>query len=177
MSISFADEMRHRLPRILTNLVAMLAVIFLLYLIMPVAYVTSYVIPGVGLVGGVLVGVGALVICLIIEARIYRDLRGLSDAFASYAVVRRKGLTRSRRERLRGALANIGKIISFLILLALISPVLIVIPGFGVVVVILPIVGVLIVLLYGWKSWGIAKEELEKIFKAFAESLVKAFEG
>jgi hypothetical protein len=54
---------------------------------------------------------------------------------------------------------------------------LIVIPGVGVVVVMLPIVGVLIMLLYGWKSWRIAKEELEKIFKAFAESLAKAFEG
>jgi multisubunit Na+/H+ antiporter MnhB subunit len=114
MSISFADEIRNRLPRILTNLVAMLAVIFLLYLIMPVAYVTAYVIPGVGLVGGVLVGIGALIISLIIETRIYRDMQSLSDAFATYAVARRKGLTPSRRERLRSALTDIGKSFSSL---------------------------------------------------------------
>jgi len=177
MAMSFADEIRDRLPRILTNLVAMLAVIFLLYLIMPVAYVTAYVIPGVGLVGGLLVGVGALIISFIIGTRIYRDMQGLSDAFATYAVARRKGLTPSRRERLRSALADIGKVISFLILLALISPVLVVIPGVGVVVVILPIIAVLIVVLYGWKSGEIVKEELEKIFKTLAESLAKALEG
>ncbi len=177
MAMSFADEIRRRLPRILTNLVAMLAVIFLLYLVMPIAYVTSYVIPGVGLVGGMLVGVGALIISLIIEARIYRDMQGLSNAFATYAVARRRRLTPSRRERLRSALADIGKIISLLILLALISPVLVVIPGVGVVAVMLPIVGVLIVVLYGWKSWEIAGAELERILKIFAESLAKAFEG
>lgn len=176
MPKSFADEIRDRLPRILTNLATMLAVILFLYLIMPIAYVTSYVIPGVGLTGGVLVGVGALIISFIIVARIYRDLQGLSNSFASYAVARRKGLTPYRKERLRSSLADIGKTVSLLILLALISPVLIIIPGIGVVVVTLPIISILIVALYGWKSWEIAKEELERIFKAFAKGLAKAFE-
>jgi hypothetical protein len=46
----------------------------------------------------------------------------------------------------------------------------------GVVTVVLPIIGILIVVLYGWRSWEIAKEELEKVFKAFADSLAKSFE-
>jgi hypothetical protein len=33
----------------------------------------------------------------------------------------------------------------------------------------------LIVVLYGWRSWEIAKE-LGKVFKVFAHSLVKSFE-
>lgn len=172
----FADEIRDRVPRILTDIATMLAIIFILYLIMPVAYVTSYVIPGVGLAGGVLVGIGALIISLIVEARLYRDLQGLSNAFASYIVERRKGLTRKRKEEVESSFADLGKAISLLILLALISPVLVIIPGIGVVVVALPIIGILIVVVYGWASWGVIKEELEKIFKAFAESLAKTFE-
>jgi hypothetical protein len=176
MPNTFADEIRERLPRILTNLATILALIFVLYLIMPVAYVTSYVLPGVGVAGGVLVGVAALILALIIELRIYRDLQGLTDAFASYAVARRKRLTAKRREQLRSSLADMGNVVSLLIVIALIAPVLVIIPGIGVVVVVLPIVGILIVVLYGWRSWEIAKEELEKVFKAFADSLAKSFE-
>jgi len=176
MRKSFADEIRDRLPRTLTNIVLMLAVIVVLYLIMPVAYVTSYVIPGVGLAGGLLIGIGGLIISLIIEARIYRDLQGLSNAFASYAVAKRKRLTAPAKERLRSSLADIGKAVSLLILLALIAPVLIIIPGIGVIAVVLPIVGILVLALYGWRSWEAVEEELEKIFKAFANSLGKSFE-
>jgi hypothetical protein len=176
MPKSFADEIRDRLPRVLTNLVMMLAVIVVLYLIMPVAYVTSYVIPGVGLAGGLLIGIGALIISSIIEVRIYRDLEGLSNAFASYAVAKRKRLTAPAKERLRSSLADIGKAVSLLILLALIAPVLIIIPGIGVIAVILPIVGILVLALYGWKSWEAVEEELQKIFKAFANSVAKSFE-
>ena len=176
MPKSFADEIRDRLPRTLTNIVLMLAVIVVLYLIMPVAYVTSYVIPGVGLAGGLLIGIGGLIISLIIEARIYRDLQGLSNAFASYAVAKRKRLTAPAKERLRSSLADIGKAVSLLILLALIAPVLIIIPGIGVIAVVLPIVGILVLALYGWRSWPAVEEELEKIFKAFANSLGKSFE-
>jgi len=176
MPRSFADEIRDRLPRVLTDLVTMLAVILVLYLIMPGAYVTSYVIPGVGLAGGLVVGIGALIISLIIEARIYRDLQGLSNAFASYAVGKRKRLTAPAKERLRRTLADIGKAASLLILLALIAPVLIIIPGIGIIAVLLPIVGVLVVALYGWKSWETVEAELRKIFKAFADSLAKSFE-
>jgi hypothetical protein len=176
MPKSFADEIRDRLPRVLTDLATMLAVILVLYLIMPVAYVTSYVIPGVGLAGGLLIGIGALVISLIIEARIYRDLQGLSNAFASYAVAKRKRLTAPAKERLRSSLADIGKAVSLLILLAFVAPVLTIIPGIGVMAIVLPIVAVLVVALYGWKSWETVKGELEKIFKAFADSLAKSFE-
>ena len=173
---TFADEIRVRLPRILTSLATMLALIFVLYVIMPVAYVTSYVLPGVGVAGGVMVGVVALILALIIELRIYGDILGLTGAFASYAVARRKRLSARRKEELRSSLADIGKVVSLLILIALIAPVLVIIPGIGVVVVVLPIVGILIVVLYGWKSWETAKEELEKVFKAFADSLAKSFE-
>lgn len=55
-----------------------------------------------------------------------------------------------------------GKVVSLLILIALIAPVLVIIPDMGVVAVILPIIGILIVVLYGWRSWEITKEELEK---------------
>jgi hypothetical protein len=154
----------------------MLALIFVLYLIMPVAYVTSYVLPGVGVAGGVLVGVAALILALIIALRIYHDLQGLTGAFAGYAVARRKRLTARRREELRNSLADMGKVVSLLILIALIAPVLVIIPGIGVVAVVLPIIGILIVVLYGWRSWEIAKEELEKVFKAFADSIAKSFE-
>ena len=176
MPKTFADEIRERLPRILTSLATMLALIFVLYLIMPVAYVTSYVLPGVGVAGGVLIGVAALIFALIIALRIYRDLQGLTDAFAGYAVTRKKRLTAKRREQLRSSLADMGKVVSLLILIALIAPVLIIIPGIGVVVVVLPIIGILIVVLYGWRSWEIAKEELEKVFKAFADGIAKSFE-
>jgi hypothetical protein len=176
MPKSFADEIRDRLPRLLTDLVTMLAIILVLYMIMPIAYVTSYVIPGVGLAGGLLVGIGALIISAIIEARVYRDLQALSNAFANYAVAKRKRLTASAKERLRGSLADIGKAVSLLILVALIAPVLIIIPGIGIIAVMLPIVGILVVVLYGWKSWETIKGELEKIFKAFADSLAKSFE-
>jgi len=176
MPKTFADEIRERLPRILTNLATMLALIFVLYLIMPVAYVTSYVLPGVGVAGGVLVGVAALIFALIIESRIYGDLQGLTGALASYAVARRKRLAATRKEELRSSLADMGKVVSLLILIALIAPVLVIIPGIGVVVVVLPIMGMLIVVLYGWRSWEIAKEELEKVFKAFADGIAKSFE-
>lgn len=69
-----------------------------------------------------------------------------------------------------------GKVVSLLILIALIAPVLVIIPGIGVVVVVLPIISILVVVLYGWRSWEIAKGELEKVFKAFADSLAKSFE-
>jgi len=173
---TFADEIRERLPRLLTNVAGMLALIFVLYLIMPVAYVTSYVLPGAGVAGGVLVGVAALILAVIIELRIYADLRGLTGAFADFAVAKRKRLAARRREELRDSFADMGKLISLLILMALIAPVLVIIPGVGIVVVILPIVGIMMVMLYGWKSWETAKEELERIFKAFADSMAKSFE-
>jgi len=176
MPKSLADEIRDRLPRILTDLVTMLAVIFVLYLIMPIAYVTSYVIPGVGLAGGLVIGVGALIISLIIESRIYRDLEGLSNAFANHAVSKRRRLTAQAKERLRNSLADIAKAVSILILLALIAPVLIIIPGIGVIALALPIIGILVVAFYGLRSWETVKKELEKMFKAFADSLAKSFE-
>jgi cobalamin synthase len=176
MPKTFADEIRVRLPRILTNLATMLALIFVLYLIMPVTYVTSYVLPGIGVAGGAIVGAAALILAFIIESRIYGDLQGLTGAFASYAVARRKRLAAKRKEELRSSLADMGKVVSLLILIALIAPVLVIIPGIGIVAVMLPIIGILIVVLYGWKSWEITKEELEKVFKAFADSLAKSFE-
>jgi cobalamin synthase len=176
MPKTFADEIRERLPRILTNIVTMLALIFVLYLVMPVAYVTSYVLPGVGVAGGVMVGAAALIFALIVESRIYGDLQGLTGAFASYAVARRKRLAAKRKEELRSSLADMGKVVSLLILIALITPVLVIIPGIGVVAVVLPIIGILIVVLYGWKSWEIVEEELEKVFKGFADGIAKSFE-
>ncbi len=176
MPRSFADEIRVRLPHIFTDLATMLALIFVLYLIMPVTYVTSYVLPGVGVAGGVMVGAAALILALIIESRIYSDLQSLTGAFASYAVARRKRLTGKRKEEFRSSLADMGKAVSLLILIALIAPVMVIIPGIGVVAAILPIMGMLIVVLYGWRSWEIAKEELEKVFEAFAGSLAKSFE-
>ena len=59
MPKTFANEIRERLPRIMTDLATMLALIFVLYLIMPVTYVTSHVLPGVGVAGGVMVGAAA----------------------------------------------------------------------------------------------------------------------
>lgn len=44
------------------------------------------------------------------------------------------------------------------------------------VVVVLPIIFILIVVLYGWRSWEVAKKELEKVFKAFADGIAKSFE-
>ena len=176
MPKTFAHEIRDRLPRILTNSAALLALIFVLYLIMPIAYATSYVLPGVGVAGGVLIGVGALILAVIIESRIYVDLQGLTGAFASYAVERRKRLSAARRKELETALAELGKVVSLLVLLALISPVIAIIPGVGVVVVVLPIIGILVLALYGWRSWEVVKEELEKVFKAFADSVAKSFE-
>jgi small-conductance mechanosensitive channel len=173
---TFANEIRLRLPRILTSLATMLALIFVLYLIMPVTYVTSYVLPGAGIAGGVIVGVAALILALIIELRIYGDLEALTAAFASYAVAHRKRLAARRREELRSSLADMGKVVSLLILIALIAPVLVIIPGIGVAVVVLPIIGILVAVLYGWRSWEITKDELEKIFKNFADSLAKSFE-
>jgi hypothetical protein len=90
MAKSFADEIRGRLPRILTDLVTILMVIFILYLILPISYVTGYVIPGLGLIGGILVGVGGLILTLLLEARMYRDMMGLVNSFATYATARRK---------------------------------------------------------------------------------------
>jgi len=176
MPNAFADEIRERLPRVLTNIVTMLALIFILYLIMPVAYVTSYVLPGVGVAGGVLVGVGALILALIIALRTYHDLDALTGAFAKYAVNRRKRLSASRKEELKNSLSDMGRAVSLLILIALIAPVLVIIPGIGVVVVVLPIIGILIILLYGWRSWDVVREELEKVFRAFADSAAKSFE-
>ncbi len=176
MPKSFGAEIRDRLPRILTDFVTILAVIFVLYLVMPVAYVTSYVVPGIGLASGILVGIGALIIAVVIEVRIYRDLKGLSDAFADFAVAKRKRISAAAKKRLRDALADIGRVVSLLIVLALIAPVLIIIPGIGVVAAILPIVGIVVVAIYGWKSWEIVREELQKIFDVFAKSLAKAFE-
>ena len=176
MPKTFADEIRERLPRILTDVISMLALTFILYLIIPVAYVTSYVLPGVGLAGGVIAGVAALILALIIESRIYIDLNGLTEAFAKYAVARKKRTTAKRKEELRSSLADIGKAVTFLILIALIAPVLVIIPGVGVVVVLLPIIGIIIVALYGWKSWEVTKEELEKTLKTFADSIAKSFE-
>ena len=176
MPSSFGAEIRNRLPRILTDLVTILAIIFVLYLVMPVAYVTGYVIPGIGLASGILVGIGALIIAAVIEIRIYRDLKGLSDAFANYAVAKRKRTSAAAKKRLRDALANIGQVLSLLIVLVLLAPILIIIPGIGVVAVLLPIVGIIIVLIYGWESWEIVREELRKFFDAFARSLAKAFE-
>ncbi len=176
MPKSFGAEIRDRLPRILTDFVTILAVIFVLYLVMPVAYVTSYVVPGVGLASGMLVGIGALIIAFVIEVRIYRDLKGLSDAFANYAVAKRKRLSVAAKKQLRDALADLGQVVSLLILLVLIAPVLIIIPGIGVAAVILPILAVFVVAIYGWKSWEIVREELQKFFDVFAKSLAKAFE-
>ena len=176
MAKKFADEIRDRLPHVLTDVVAILAIVFVLYIVMPIAYVTSYVIPGIGLAGGMLVGIGALIISLIIEMRLYRNLESLSNSFASYMVERRKHLTRKRKEEIRGAFANLGKAITLLILLALLSPVLVIIPGIGVVVVAIPLIAVFIVAAYGWTSWETIKEELETIFRTFSESFAKTFE-
>jgi hypothetical protein len=176
MAKQFADIIRERLPHVLTDVVVILAIIFVLYLVMPIAYVTGYVIPGIGLAGGMLVGIGALIISLMVEARLYRNLEALSDSFASYMVDQRKHLTPKRKEEIRGAFANLGKVVTFLILLALISPVLIIIPGIGVIAVAIPLMAVFIVVVYGWGSWEIVKEELEKIFKTFSESFAKTFE-
>jgi hypothetical protein len=143
---------------------------------MPVAYVTSYVIPGVGLASGILVGIGALIVSFVIETRIYRDLKGLSDAFADYAVAKRKRLSPAAKKRLRDAFADVGRVISLLIVLVLIAPVLIIIPGIGVAAALLPIVGVVAVAVYGWRSWEIIRDDLQKIFETFAKSVAKAFE-
>jgi uncharacterized protein YacL len=99
----------------------------------------------------------------------------IGGAFASYAVARRKRLEAIRKEELRSSLADIGKVVSLLILTALIAPVLVIILSKGVVVVVLPIIAILIVVLYGWRSREIANRELEKIFKAFADSLAQSF--
>lgn len=176
MPNNFGAEIRDRLPRILTDFVTILAVIFVLYLVLPVAYVTSYVVPGIGLASGILVGIGALIATVVIEIRIYRDLKGLSNAFANFAVAKKKRISANAKKQLRDALADIGQVISLLVVLALIAPVLIIIPGIGVVAAILPIVGIVVVAIYGWKSWEIVRAELQKIFEAFAESLAKAFE-
>jgi hypothetical protein len=43
-------------------------------------------------------------------------------------------------------------------------------------VVTLPVVAVFIVFLYGWRSWETIRDELERLFKAFADSIAKSFE-
>jgi Flp pilus assembly protein TadB len=176
MPKTFAAEIRERLPHVLTNLATMLALIFVLYLIMPVAYVASYVLPGVGIAGGMLVSLGALILALLVELRLHRDFKALAQGFAAYAVARRKRLTAKKKEELRTALANMGEVVSFLILIALIAPVVAIIPGVGVVVVVLPIMCVLIVVLYGWRSWEVARDEFDRAFKRFADSIAKSFE-
>jgi hypothetical protein len=93
---------------------------------------------------------------LIIESRIYGDLQGLTGAFASYAIARRKRLA-TRKEELRSSLADMGKVVSLLILIALIAPVLVIIPGIGVVAVVPPITCIPIVVLYGSRGWEVAK--------------------
>ena len=176
MPNKFGAEIRDRLPRILTDFVTILAIIFVLYLVMPVAYVTSYVVPGIGLASGVLVGIGGLIVSVVVGIRMYRDLNGLSEAFADYAVARKKRLSVASKKRLRDAFADLGRVVSILIVVAVIAPVLVIIPGIGVVAVVLPIVAVIVVVIYGWGSWEIVKEELHKIFEAFAEGVAKAFE-
>jgi len=173
---TFADIIRERLPHFLTELVAMLALIFVLYLVMPITYVISYVIPALGIPTGVIIGFSALLVSLVIEARMYSDLQALSNGFAAYLAAKRKHMTRTARAKFQASVAELGKMISLLVMLVMIAPILIVIPAIGAIAILLPIAAMVIIALYGLESWETLKKELEKTFKTFTQDLSKAFE-
>jgi ABC-type bacteriocin/lantibiotic exporter with double-glycine peptidase domain len=106
----------------------------------------------------------------------YSDLQALSNGFAAYVAAKRRRMTHAARAKFQASVAELGKMISLLVMLVMIAPILVVIPAIGVIAILLPVAAVVIIALYGLESWETLKRELERMFKTFAQDLSKAFE-
>jgi hypothetical protein len=126
-----SHEIRERLPRIVLDFVAVIVILFVAYIVIPIASAISFVVPVIGLSIGLAVAVIFLVILAILAARILRDAAVMVHHGSHMLAKAVPGLEEHQENLIRKVARDFLSAVIILILFYLLTPFIVLIPGVG----------------------------------------------
>jgi hypothetical protein len=126
-----SHEIRERLPRLVLDFVAIVVILFVAYIVLPIAYTINLNVPVIGLSVGLAVAVIFLVILAILVVRVLRDTAVMVH-HGSYMLARAvPGLEEHQQNLIRKVVRDFLSVVVILILFYLLTPFIVLIPGIG----------------------------------------------
>ena len=126
-----SHEIRERLPRIVLDFVAIIVILFVAYIVIPIASAISFIVPVIGLSVGLAVAVIFLVILAILVVRILRDVAVMVHHGSGMLAKAVPGLEEHHQNLIRKVARDFLSAVVILILFYLLTPFIVLIPGVG----------------------------------------------
>jgi hypothetical protein len=126
-----SHEIRERLPRLVLDFVAIVVILFVAYIVIPIASAISFNVPVVGLSVGLAVAVIFLVILAILVVRVLRDTAVMVHHGSHMLAKAVPGLEEHQQNLIRKVIRDFLSVVVILILFYLLTPFIVLMPGIG----------------------------------------------
>ena len=172
-----SHEIRARLPRLVLDFVAMVIVLFVAYIVIPIASSISFNVPVIGLSVGLAVAVIFLVILAILAVRILRDAAVMvhhGSHMLSRAV---PGLEEHQQNLIRKVARDFFSAVVILILFYLLTPFIVLIPGIGAsLAAAIPLILAAVVIILLYDAGRLLYDEIAKSVHKISDKIASTVE-
>jgi hypothetical protein len=172
-----SHEIRHRVPRIVLDFVAMILTLFVAYVVIPIANAISFNVPVIGLSVGLAVAVIFLVILAILAVRILLDASAmihLGSYMLSKAV---PGLEEHHENLIRKVARDFFSVVVILILFYVLTPFIVLMPGVGAsLAAAIPLILAAVVIILLYDAGRLLYDEIAKSVRKVADKIASAVE-
>lgn len=172
-----SDEIRSRLPRLVLDFLAIIVILFVAYIVLPIASVISFNLPVVGLSVGLAVAVIFLVILAILVVRILRDAAVMVHHGSHLLARAVPGLEEHHQNLIRKVARDFLSVVVILILFYLLTPFIVLIPGVGAsLAAAIPLILAAVVVILLYDAGRLLYEEVAKYVHKVADKIASIVE-
>jgi len=158
-----SHEIRERLPRLVLDFVAIVVVLFVAYIVIPIASAISFSVPVIGLSVGLAVAVIFLVVLAILAIRILRDAAVMAHHGSRMISKFVPGLEERHENLIRKVVRDFFSVVVILILFYLLAPFIVLLPGIGAsLAAAIPLVLAAVVIIFLYDAGRLLYEEVAK---------------
>jgi hypothetical protein len=158
-----SQEIRERLPRLVLDFVAIVVILFVAYIVIPIASAISFSVPVIGLSVGLAVAVVFLVILAILAVRILRDAAVMVHHGSHMLAKVVPGLEEHHQNLIRKVVRDFFSVVVILILFYLLAPFIVLLPGIGAsLAAAIPLVLAAVVIIFLYDAGRLLYEEVAK---------------
>jgi len=172
-----SHEIRDRLPRLVLDFVAIVVVLFVAYIVLPIAYAINLNVPVIGLSVGLAVAVIFLVILAILVVRVLRDTAVMVHHGSHMLARAVPGLEEHQQNLIRKVVRDFLSVVVILILFYLLTPFIVLIPGIGAsLAAAIPLILAAVVIIFLYDAGRLLYDEISKSVHKVSDKIASMVE-
>jgi len=172
-----SHEIRERLPRLVLDFVAIVVILFVAYIVIPIASAITFNVPVIGLSVGLAVAVIFLVILAILVVRVLRDAAVMVHHGSHMLAKAVPGLEEHQQNLIRKVVRDFLSVVVILILFYLLAPFIVLMPGIGAsLVAVIPLVLAAVVIIFLYDAGRLLYDEIAKSVHNVSDKIASRIE-